>query len=75
MTQRTFPPAADLAQDAEPEYPLEALQEGDVGKAAEDAWRDKVLIWGRKGWAQNRRVCLWAVDMKMPLPKDYCVAK
>jgi hypothetical protein len=39
---------------------------------AEDKWHDDVLAWGRKGWAQNARVCRWAVDLKMAVPKDYC---
>lgn len=67
-----LPPAADLAQLPEPPYPIEALEPGEAGEKAEAEWRDKVLIWGRAGWAQNRRVCLWAVELGLEVPKGYC---
>jgi hypothetical protein len=70
--QPLLPPVADLRQIVEPEYPVAALQPGDAGAKAEAAWHDKVLIWGRTGWAQNRRVCQWAVDMKLAVPAGYC---
>jgi hypothetical protein len=72
VTRLTFPPAADLKQEAEPEFPLAALEPGEEGVKAENAWRDKVLIWGRRGWQQNRRVCQWAVDLGMSVPTGYC---
>lgn len=65
-----MPPAADLKQLGEPAYPIEALTD----QSAEDAWRDQVLIWGRTGWAQNRRVCLWAVQLGLEVPAGYCAA-
>lgn len=71
-TQRTFPDAADLQYQPEPAYPLAALDPSDAGKAAEDAWRDEVLIWGRTGWRQNARVCKWAVDLGLKVPAGYC---
>lgn len=67
-----FPPAADLAQSKEPEYPIAALEPGEAGAKAEKEWNDKILIWGRKGWAQNRRVCQWAVELGMKVPTGYC---
>lgn len=70
--QLKLPPAADLKPQPEPEYPIEALQEGETGAKAEDAWQDRILIWGRTGWAQNRRVCQWAVDLGMKVPDGYC---
>lgn len=72
VTLVKFPPAADLAQRAEPEYPIEALVSGEVGAKAEKKWNDSVLIWGRTGWAQNKRVCQWAVDLGMVVPRGYC---
>ena len=63
-----MPPAADVMLIGEPEYPIAALTD----PKAEDAWHDRVLIWGRTGWAQNRRVCQWAVDLGLKVPKDYC---
>lgn len=67
-----FPPVADLKQQPEPAYPIEALHEGEEGAKAEDAWQDRILIWGRTGWAQNRRVCQWAVELGMKVPDGYC---
>jgi len=51
---------------------VEALLPDEEGAKAEKKWNDKVLIWGRTGWAQNRRVCLWAVDLGLKVPKGYC---
>jgi len=31
-----------------------------------------MLAWGRKGWAQNARVCGWAVELGLKVPKGYC---
>ena len=67
-----FPPVADLAQTAEPEYPIAALEPGEAGAKAEKEWNDKILIWGRKGWAQNARVCRWAVELGLKVPTGYC---
>ena len=67
-----FPPVADLKQQDEPVYPIEALHEGEAGAKAEKQWNDRILIWGRTGWAQNRRVCQWAVDLGMKVPDGYC---
>lgn len=71
-THLQFPPVADLKVDDEPAYPETALQPGEAGQQDEDAWRDEVLAWGRKGWAQNARVCRWAVDLGLKVPKGYC---
>lgn len=71
-THLQFPPVADLKVDAEPVYPVAALEPGEAGQLAEDAWRDEILIWGRKGWAQNARVCKWATELGLDVPKGYC---
>lgn len=71
-THLKFPPVADLRQEAEPEYPIAALEPGEAGAKAEKEWNDKILIWGRKGWAQNRRVCQWAVELGLQVPTGYC---
>lgn len=55
-----FPSAADLTPRAEPAYPVAALEPGPEGAAAEAAWNDAVLIWGRDGWAAVARLCSWA---------------
>lgn len=74
-THVALPPVSDLAQIVEPAYPIEALAPGEAGRAAEDAWRDQILIWGRTGWAQNARVCRWAVDLKLAVPPGYCTPR
>jgi hypothetical protein len=71
-THLALPPASDLAQEAEPPYPVEALQPGEEGRKAEEAWNARILIWGRRGWAQNARVCRWAVDLGLKVPEGYC---
>lgn len=45
---------------------------GEAGKAAEDAWWNDVLVWGRGSHDKVQRICHWAVDMKMAVPKGYC---
>jgi hypothetical protein len=71
-TQKTFPPVADLQPAIEPAYPAEALQPGPTGDAAEKAWWNSILLWGRGEHGKVVRVCGWARDLKMPLPKGYC---
>jgi hypothetical protein len=74
--QMPTPPVADLHRRAEPLVPIEAAQPGKAGEEANTAWNDKVLIWGRTGWAQVGRLCQWAVDMNMPgVTKDVCMPK
>jgi hypothetical protein len=63
---------ADLKFDPEPQYPQAALQPGDAGKIAEDEWHNQILLWGRRGWSQNARVCRWAVDLGLKAPEGYC---
>ena len=65
---KTYPPAADLQPSVEPAYPDAALE----SEAVERAWWNSVLIWGRGEHDKIVRVCNWAKDLKMPLPKDYC---
>ena len=71
-TQLQFPPVADLKVEPEPEYPVAALAPGPAGAEAERKWHDDMLAWGRKGWAQNARVCGWAVELGLKVPKGYC---
>src|SRR5574338_1235006 len=71
-TQKTFPPVADLQPAVEPAYPDAALEPGPAGEAAEKAWWNSVLIWGRGEHSKVVRVCNWARDLKMPLPDGYC---
>jgi hypothetical protein len=67
-THKTFPPVADIQPAPEPVYPEAALTD----EAAERAWWNSVLIWGRGEHSKVVRVCNWARDLKMPLPADYC---
>jgi hypothetical protein len=71
-TQKTFPPVADIKPAVEPAYPVEALQPGPDGQAAEQAWWNLELIWGRGEHDKVVRICHWAQDLKMPLPAGYC---
>lgn len=71
-TLRTSPPVADLQPSAEPEYPIEALAPGEAGAAAEKAWWNSILIWGRAHHDKVVRICQWAQDMKFEVPADYC---
>lgn len=71
-TQRTFPPAADLRPAAEPAYPVEALEPGEAGEAAEKAWWNDVLLWGRGEHGKVVRICNWARDLGFETPAGYC---
>lgn len=71
-TRRSFPDASDLQITAEPAYPVEALEPGAAGEAAEAAWWNEVLLWGREHHDRLARVCNWANDLGMKLPKGYC---
>lgn len=71
-TRLAFPDAADLKADPEPPYPEAALQPGEAGAKAEEAWFNDVLAWGRTHHARVARICGWARDLKMPLPQGYC---
>lgn len=71
-TQRTFPPAADLRPAAEPAYPVEALEPGEAGEAAEKAWWNAVLLWGRGEHGKVIRICNWARDLGFSTPAGYC---
>lgn len=72
-THLAFPPVADLAVAPEPVYPEAALQPGPDGEAAERAWWNDVLVWGRAHHDRLARVCNWAHDLGMKLPDGYCV--
>ena len=71
-TFRTFPPAADLRAAPEPAFPEEALQPGPAGEAAEKAWWNSVLLWGRDNRDRVTRICKWAVDLGYEAPPDFC---
>lgn len=71
-THRTFPPAADLKAAPEPSYPAIALESGPIGEAAERAWWNDVLLWGRDNRDRVTRICKWAVDLGFKAPPDFC---
>lgn len=71
-TLRTFPPAADLQAAAEPTYPVEALTPGPAGEAAERAWWNSMLLWGRGEQAKVQRICKWSIDLGLDAPADFC---
>ena len=71
-THRTFPPATDLKAAPEPAYPEAALQPGPAGEAAERAWWNDVLLWGRDNRDRVTRICKWAVDLGFKAPPGYC---
>jgi len=72
-----------LRPEAEPPYPIAALETAPLTQpdgrvlgnmptagaiAAENSWNDDVLAWGRRGWAQVRRICNWSRTMGAVLP-------
>lgn len=71
-TRLAFPPAADLRPVAEPPYPDAALQPGEAGRLAEEAWWNEMLIWGRGEQAARIRVCAWVLKLGYDAPKDFC---
>jgi hypothetical protein len=71
-TRLAFPPAVDIKPAPEPAYPVEALQPGEAGKAAEDAWWNSILLWGRGEQAKVARICDWATDLGLEVPRGYC---
>lgn len=62
-----LPLASDLQVEPEPAIPDAALGTGPEAEAAEDAWNDDVLLWGRAGWAQVGRLCRWAKGHGSPV--------
>jgi len=71
-THRTFPPAADLKAAPEPPYPATALEAGPIGEAAERAWWNDVLLWGRDNRDRVTRICKWSIDLGFKAPPDFC---
>lgn len=71
-TRLAFPPVADLQIVEEPGYPVEAVQPGEAGKAAEDAWWNDVLLWGRDHRDKLARVCKWSADLGYEVPAGWC---
>jgi hypothetical protein len=61
-----------LQPTTEPPYPDEALQPGPAGEAAEDAWWNSVLLWGRDEHGKVERICKWAVDLGLEVPDGFC---
>lgn len=59
----------------EPPYPDAALQPGDAGRLAEEAWWQEVLIWGRNEQAGRVRICRWALELGFEAPDDFCTPK
>ena len=56
-----YPPSADLAVEAKPVMPPEAVRSEAVGIAHDIA----VEGWGERGWATVGRLCRWAADNGM----------
>lgn len=61
-----IPPVADLKRQAEPAIPPAVFEVGadrqPTARAieAEEAYNDRVLLWGRGGWDAVGRLCGWA---------------
>lgn len=45
---------------------------GDEGRKAEEAWTNKMLIWGRTHQLRVQRICRYAVELKLKVPEGYC---
>lgn len=71
-TSLAFPPVADLKVEPEPTYPEAALALDDAGEAAERAWWNDVLLWGRDHQGKVARICTWARDLGLEVPAGYC---
>lgn len=71
-TRLSFPPAADVKVEAEPVFPAAALEPGPLAAEAERKWNDDMIIWGRKGWQQVRRVCEYHVRLGLKVPPGWC---
>ncbi len=56
-----YPPSADLAVEAKPIMPAEAVRSEAAGIAHDIA----VEGWGERGWATVGRLCRWAADNGM----------
>ena len=66
------PDVADLQVDQEPQYPIEALQDTEEGRKAEEAWNNAILLWGRTHHDRLARVCGYFRDLKVALPTGHC---
>jgi len=60
------PPAADLSVEAEPQLDPAAVLNDSA--AALDDYDIAHAAWGRRGWDQVRRLCLWFKDLGAPTP-------
>ena len=56
-----YPPSADLAVEAKPVMPPEAVRSETAGIAHDIA----IEGWGERGWTTVRRLCRWAADNGM----------
>lgn len=52
--------------------PAAALEPTDAGRAAEQAWWDRVLAWGRDNAGARVRICLWARELNRSIPASTC---
>lgn len=76
--QPAFPPVADSRPAAEPAYPEAALEpcptdsrsDSCPAQAAEDAWWNEILLWGRGESGKVARICQWGRDLGRELPED-----
>jgi len=56
----------------EPAFPIAALDPTPDGKAAEDAWWNSILLWGRDHHDKVERICKWSVDLGHKVPTGTC---
>lgn len=79
-TQIALPPAADRKAEAEPVYPVAALEPCPTNlrtdpcpaEEAERRWWGDLLIWGREHYGRVARICLWAYELEQDVPAGYC---
>ncbi|MBP8235901.1 MAG: hypothetical protein KAY22_26765 [Rhizorhabdus sp.] len=60
------PPSADLTVEPEPQLDPAAVLNDSA--AALDDYDIEHASWGRRGWDQVRRLCVWFRDLGAPTP-------
>lgn len=78
-----LPPAPDRKVDAEPLYPVAALEacptnlRSDPCPAAEAErkWWNEMLIWGRTHRDRVARICGWGRLLEKDVPEGWCTGK
>lgn len=75
-----LPPAPDRRVDAEPQYPVAALEPCPTNlrsdpcpaETAEREWWRDLLLWGRTHRDRVARVCVWGRALKQDVPAGWC---